>query len=375
MTNFHTIIDRSGTSSLKWKKYAGKDILPMWVADMDFAAPACVPDALRTRVDHGVFGYTMPPDELVNLVCTRFRERYSWPIEPEWLVWLPGVVPGLSAACTAYTDPEDEIATFTPIYPPFLQLPRTCGRRVNRIPLAVRNGRYTIDPDLFERSLTPRTRLLLLCQPHNPVGRVFTDDELRPVLHICRERNIIACSDEIHCDLILDDRSHQPVASLDPDAPNFTVTLMSPGKTFNTAGLNLGFAVIPDEALRHRYLRTSQFTIPHPNALGYTAALAAYRDGNSWRQELLDVLRANATRTHEEINAATGLSMHAPEATYLAWIDARELNKDNPYEFFKEHGVALSDGRQFDAPGFVRLNFGCPPATLRKGLARIQTAL
>ncbi len=375
MPNFHAIIDRSGTSSLKWEKYAGEDILPMWVADMDFTSPACVMDALRERVDHGVFGYTMPPDELANLVCTRFRHRYDWPVEPEWLVWLPGIVPGLSAACTAYTDPEDEIATFTPIYPPFLQLPNTCGRRVNRIPLALQSGRYVIDPELFEGSLTPRTRLLLLCQPHNPVGRVFTVDELRPVLQICRERNIIVCSDEIHCDLILDDRPHRPAASLDPAAPNFTVTLMSPAKTFNIAGLNLGFAVIPDDTLRHRYLRTSHFTIPHPNALGYTAALAAYRDGEPWRRQLLDVLRANAAHTHTAINAMPNLSMHAPEATYLAWIDARALGGGNPCEFFAKHGVALSDGRMFGAPGFVRLNFGCPPDTLRKGLALIQTAL
>lgn len=375
MPNFHAIIDRSGTHSLKWEKYAGEDILPMWVADMDFTSPECVVKALRDRVDHGVFGYTMPPDELVALVRTRFRERYSWPIEPEWLVWLPGVVPGLSAACTAYTEAGDDIATFTPVYPPFLQLPGKCGRTVNRIPLLERDGHYTIDPELFERSLTSRTRLLLLCQPHNPIGRVFTDSELRPVLQICRKRNIIVCSDEIHCDLILDDRPHRPVASMNSDTPNFTVTLMSPGKTFNTAGLNMGFAVIPDKTLRHRYLRTSHFTMPHPNALGYTAALAAYRDGGPWRQELLDVLKANAARTHTEINALPTLSMHAPEATYLAWIDARSLGEEDPYEFFKAHGIALSDGRQFDAAGFVRLNFGCPPATLRNGLARIRTAL
>ena len=301
MADFNTIIDRAGTSALKWEKYAGEDVLPMWVADMDFASPPCVVDALRSRVDHGVFGYTVPPDELVDVVCTRFRERYCWPLEPEWLVWLPGVVPGLSAACTAYTEPGDDIATFTPVYPPFLQLPRKCGRTVNRIPLAQQDeGRSILDPDLFERSLTPRTRLLLLCQPHNPVGRVFTETELRPVLDICRRRDILVCSDEIHCDLILDDRPHRPVASLHPDAPNRTVTLMSPGKTFNTAGLNLGFAVIPDDTLRRRYLRTSHYTIPHPNALAYTAALAAYRDGEPWRRELLAALRANAHHTHTE---------------------------------------------------------------------------
>lgn len=374
MNEFHTVIDRSGTRALKWEKYKDRDVLPMWVADMDFAAPPCVCEAMQDRVAHGVFGYTLCPEELTHTLCTRFAQRYGWPIEAHWLVWLPGVVPGLSAACKAFTDPGDEVATFTPVYPPFLEIPPIRGRRLVRVPLAAGETGYAPDPETFEKALSSRTRLLFLCQPHNPVGTVFSAAELRPILNICRERNILVCSDEIHCDLILDDRPHRPVPSLTPNAPNFAFSLMSPGKTFNTAGLNLAFAVIPNPDLRQRFARVNRHLLPHPNALAYTAALAAYRHGEVWRRELLGVLRENATRTRSAITAIPGLAMRPPDATYLAWIDARGLGVPDPHATFVNNGVALSDGRSFDAPGFVRLNFGCPPALLEEGLCRIAAA-
>lgn len=376
MNSFDALIDRSGTDSLKWDRYRGADMLPMWVADMDFASPPAVQNALHERINHGVFGYTLPPDELVDVLLARFRDMYGWSIERDWLVWLPGVVPGLVAACDAFTEPGDEVVTLTPIYPPFLHIPEHCGRRLVTAPLASSEHGYRLDAEAFERALSPHTRLLLLCQPHNPVGRVFTQEELLPLLDICRKYGVTVCSDEIHCDLILDGRPHRPVASLDTKNPERVVTLMSPGKTFNTAGLNLGFAVIPDRDMRARFSNARHYGMPHPNLLAYTAALAAYRDCDSWRQELLQVLSRNADCVQKTVTERMpGVQTHRVEATYLAWLDARKLDHDNPCALFRRFRVALSDGVDFGAPGFVRLNFGCPKTLLEKGLDRMVQAV
>lgn len=373
MYDFDRVVERRGSDALKWDKYAGRDVIPMWVADMDFMCPEPVVQALRDRVDHGIFGYGLPPAELITVLEKRFADVYGWPIEPDWIVWLPGVVPGLTTVCTAFAETGDDIATFTPIYPPFLGVPETCGRRLLSIPLARRDGRYTIDAETFAAALTPRTRVLLLCQPHNPVGRVFEAGELMPVIEICLERNIVICSDEIHCDLILARTVHRPAASLSRDAAQSTVTLMSPGKTFNTAGLNTAFAVIPNRHLHRAFSKARRYALPYPNVLGYTAALAAYRDCETWRSEMIGKLRTNAEYLYRVINdEMPGLSMAPVEATYLAWIDARGLANDDPHLLFRQQGVALSDGKEFGAPGFVRLNFGCPMQLLHEGIGRIR---
>jgi cystathionine beta-lyase len=280
------------------------------------------------------------------------------------------------AACQAFTEPGDEVATFTPIYPPFLHIPEQCGRKTVTVPLAADEGGFRLGVEAFERALSPRTRLLFLCQPHNPVGRVFTEEELTPLLEICRTRGVTVCSDEIHCDLILDGRSHRPVASLAAAGPERIVTLMSPGKTFNTAGLNLGFAVVPDPQMRARFSDARHYAMPHPNLLAYTAALAAYRDCEDWRQELISELKRNADRVQRAVKESMpGVQSHRVEATYLAWLDARGLGHDDPCALFRRFRVALSDGRDFGAPGFVRLNFGCPMPLLEKGLARLVDAV
>ena len=374
--DFDAHVDRTGTNSLKWQRYAGRDILPMWVADMDYAAPPCVHSALRDRVDHGVYGYTLASDELIQVLLDRFRELYSWEIKADWIVWLPGVVPGLHAACRAYSEPGDAIVTFTPVYPPLLGTPALAGRNLIAVDLVLRDGHYTIDMEAFEQALTPRTKVLLLCQPHNPVGRLFTREELEPVIALCRARGIVICSDEIHCDLLLDGQAHQPVPSLTAEAPGMSLTLMSPGKTFNTAGLNLAFAVIPDPALRRRYVNARKDIIPTPNALAYTACLAAYRDGEFWRQALLAVLRRNADIVCEAVSRGMApLTTTRVDSTYLAWIDARGLEAKHPYTFFRNGGVGLSDGTPFGAPGFVRLNFACPLPMLEAALGRMTEAV
>lgn len=376
MFDFDTPIDRRGTSSLKWAAYHGRDIIPMWVADMDFRAPPPVLDALRARVEHGVFGYAIVPEELTDAFVRRCRDRYGWAVDPEWLVWLPGVVPGLNLACRALTAPGQAVASFTPVYPPFLAIPGESGRTLVRVPLHRVGTRDTLDLDAFARMAPPDTRLLLLCSPHNPTGTVFTREELHALGAFCRKREISVCSDEIYADLRLDDSAHIPFPVAAPEMAERSVTLFSPGKTFNLTGLNIGVAVIPDAQSRKRFADEARHLVPHPNALAYVAALAAYRDGEPWRQALLPILRRNAHMVRDFIAAhPERLSGTPPAATYLAWIDARNLAVPDPTAFFRAAGVGLSSGTPFGAEGFVRMNVACTRHTLEEALARMTQAL
>ena len=253
----------------------------MWIADMDFASPPCVIRAMRERVDHGVFGYSVATDEVNQSVLDWAQSRYGWRIEAKWLVWLPGLVPGLHVASEAYAAAGEEVLTFVPIYPPILEAPPARGRSVKRVPLTQRDGRWTIDVDELDKAITPQTRLLILCNPHNPVGRAFGYEELAAVAEVCRRHGLLVCSDEIHCDLMLTKRRHIPFASLDEEIANRSITLMSPGKTFNTTGLNCGFAVIPNRDLRRRFRKVANGMLPYPNGLGMPHVGRRSRRGRS----------------------------------------------------------------------------------------------
>ncbi len=374
--DFDTVPDRRSTDSLKWRRYHGRDIIPMWVADMDFRAPACVLEALHARVEHGVFGYAVPPEGLVEAVVERVERRYHWRIEPSWIVWLPGLVPALNLASRAFGDDGDEVLTFTPAYPPFLAAPGHVRREMKVVPLRREGTRWTFDLERFESELSARSRVLLLCNPHNPVGRRYEPDELRGVAEICLGRNVVICSDEIHCDLVLDGGRHVPIATLGEDIAARTITLMAPSKTFNIPGLNCAFAVIPNADLRRPFQKAREGIVPGTNALGYAACLAAYRDGEPWRTALIEYLRRNSRLVYQTVNnEIPGLSMDEVQATYLAWIDTTELGLSEPAKFFEQAGVGLSDGADFLGPGYVRLNFGCPEKTLREGLDRMKRAV
>lgn len=343
---------------------------------MDFRSPPAVIDALRQRVAHGIFGYTLPPVELLGAVVAHLREDFDWRIEPEWIVWLPGVVAGLNGACRAVGSDGDDILASTPVYAPFLAAPRLSGRNTLTIPLIEEGNRWTLDLEGLERSVTPRTRLLLLCNPHNPVGRAYDLHELSLLAGLCERRRLIICSDEIHAGLVLErNRRHIPIASLSPETASRTITLLAPSKTYNIAGLGCGFAVIPSPDLRRRFINATEGIVPYVNVLGYAAALAAYRDSRVWHAELIDYLRGNLAMVEESVEHMPGLSMRHVEATYLAWINCANLDVEKPAAFFEKAGVGLSDGGGFGKEGFVRLNFGCPRSLLRKALERMENSL
>jgi cysteine-S-conjugate beta-lyase len=376
--NFDIVIDRSGGDSIKWNKYAGRDVLPLWVADMDFAAPPAVREALHRRVDHGVFGYGQPWPSLVEAVQEHLETEYRWSIEPDWIVWLPGLVTGLNVASRAVDGP---VFTATPIYPPFLSAPALAGRALVTAPLRQAEDGWSWDFEATEGALKQYdARLFLLCHPHNPVGRVWRDDELERVAALAYTHNMVVCSDEIHCGLVLDpSRRHRPFATLSPEAAARSITLMAPSKTFNVPGLGCAFAIIPEPRLRRDFRGAMNGIVPHVNTLGLVACEAALRHGAPWRAALIDYLCGNRDRVERAVAAMPGLSVAPVEATYLAWIDTGGSGIDWPSRFFEHGGVGLSDGSDFGSGNayrrFVRLNFGCPRTILDHALERMAQAL
>jgi cystathionine beta-lyase len=388
--DFDTPVERRGTDSQKWQKYADRDILPLWVADMDFRAPPEVIAALHARVEHGIFGYARPTSSTIEAVVSAMQTRYGWAVDPSWLVWLPGLVVGLNVTARAFARPGEAVMCNTPVYPPFMSAPSQQDRAVITVPLALRSAtgptsstvhgnRWEIDWDAMERAVTPQTRLFFLCNPHNPVARVFDRDELARLAEFCLRHNLVLCSDEIHCDLILNGQPHVPTGTLGGDIARRTVTLMAPSKTYNIPGFGTSLAIIPDASLRAQFVRTTTGIVAEVNCLGYTACEAAFRHGEPWRQALLTYLRDNRDFlldfTAQEL---PGLRIEAPiDATYLAWIDVTALGFKDPVDHFERHGVGLSDGRFFGAePGsHLRLNFGCTRATLIEALKRMKRAI
>ena len=379
--DFDTAPERRGTDSQKWQKYAGRDVLPLWVADMDFMSPPAVIAAVQARAAHGVFGYARPVKSSVDAFVNALAARYGWRIDPEWIVWLPGLVVGLNVTAQAFAGPGDEVLTVTPVYPPFMSAPKNSGRISVQVPLLlnVAAQRWEIDWAALEKAITPRTKLFILCNPHNPVARVWRRDELVRLGELCTRHNLVLCSDEIHCDLILDNLPHVPTALLGAEIANRTVTLMAPSKTYNMPGLGLSLAIIPDAKLRAQFVRATAGIVAEVNTLAYTACAAAYRDSEPWRQELLQYLRGNRDVLLDFVRRELpGVRVEAPiEATYLAWLNVSALKLADPVAHFESNGVGLSEGAFFGMPrgSHVRLNFGCTRATLTEALARMKRAL
>jgi cystathionine beta-lyase len=381
MLDFDRVVERRGTDSNKWNKY-GPDVLPLWVADMDFASPPAVVEALRARVAHGVYGYLREgTPELLEVFPERCRKRYGWEVPPEAVMLMDGVNPANNVAARAVCRAGDGFVILTPAYPPILRVPGNVALHAQLPELARRpDGRYEIDFDAFERAITPRTKAFLLCNPHNPVGRVYTRAELERLATICLRHRLTIIADEIHCDIVYRGHEHVPMASIGPEVAAHTITLMAPSKTFNQAGLKASLAIVTDPGLRERFQAArADLVQPTANILGYTAMVAAYRDGGPWLDALLRYLEANRDALADYVQQALpGISMAKPEGTYLAWLDCRQAGLDDPFTFFLERAkVAFNNGKLFGAPGdgFVRLNFGTPRALLMEGLERMRAAL
>ncbi len=381
--DFDQIIPRQGTDSIKWSIFPD-DVLPMWVADMDFQSAPAIIEALQARAAHGVFGYAMDVPGLRESICERMQRLYGWTVRPDEIVYLPGVVSGLGVAARAYG--AGGVLVQPPVYPPFLTTPPVWERevRLNRL-LEVRDGthlHYAPDFDDFERQAA-QSSMFMLCNPHNPVGHVFTRDELLRMAEISLRHNLVLCSDEIHCDLILGERAHIPLASLDPEISARTITLMAASKSFNIPGLSFAFAIVQNEALRKALRHAAEGVVHLINLMGMVATKAAYDQGGLWLSELLTYLLANRDFliTYCQQNFP-GAAITQPDGTYLAWVDFGHLGMENPFRHFLERGrVALMDGASFgdsaNSPSsrFVRLNFGCPYPVLNQALDRMRQSL
>jgi cysteine-S-conjugate beta-lyase len=391
-SEFDHVPDRRSTNSLKWSRY-GEEILPLWVADMDFPAPEPVRQALHAAIDHGVFGYEMPSQRLAATVAARLERLYGWAVGPETVVATPGIVAGFKAAARAACQPGEGVLVQPPVYRPFLELPAHTGtvglfaplRQVNEL----HTVRYEIDWPAFEAGVNSkgaRTAMFLLCQPHNPTGQIYSRTELERMAEVClRHGAPVICSDEIHSELLLGGARHVPVATVGSEVARRTITLVSPSKTFNLVGLFCGFAIIPDAELRGRYRRVLEELALHVNSLGLIAAEVAFSGAcESWLEALRAYLTANRDYVVKFVSEElAGVRVTVPQGTYLAWLDFGDLVRagrvvPEAHDFLLRRAkVALNPGADFGPGGehFVRLNFGCPRATLKEALRRIKESL
>ena len=374
MPNFSKRIDRSGSDSTKWTKYRDRDVIPFWVADMDFEAPDFVLKALHERIEHGVLGYAEPQPAVVDAACKWFWYRFNWNVDPDWIVWIPGVVPGLNIAARAIGSEDDALMTMTPVYPPFLSVPANSNKRLLASPLLYDGEKWHMDFDDIENK-APSASGLLLSNPQNPTGRVYSKSELSKLADISLANDVIVVSDEVHWGIVLDkNRKHVPIASLNNEFALKTITLIASTKTYNIAGVNCALGVIPDSALRERFVEETTGLVSHISPLAYAASLATFLDQSSWVNDLTAYLRINRDILEHCVDETPGLAMAHVEGTYLGWIDARSLQVEDPATFFETHGLGFSNGVDFDGHGFVRFNFACPRDLLLEGIERLKKA-
>lgn len=384
-TRFDTVIGRQNSGSTKWDDattlFGSKDVLPFWVADMDFAAPPAVTEALAARVEHGIFGYPSPHSYAYDAVAAWLENRHNWQANPDWMLSTPGVVTAITLAVQTFTNPNDKVIIQPPVYPPFFSSVASQGRTVLENPLIYVDGEYRIDfDDLAAKA--KEAKMLILCSPHNPVGRVWSQSELTRLINICLENNVLILADEIHGDLVYSGHQYIPLASLETDNADKIITLTAPSKTFNIAGLYTSIAIIPDNKFRRQFSQVlQQLGINKSNVFGITALEAAYRHSGPWLDELLVYLEGNAQYLTEFIAAnIPAIKVDKPQGTYLAWLDCRNLNltQQELAKFFAHKAkVGLNDGATFgqQGNGFMRLNFGCPRPVLAEGLSRIAQAV
>ena len=373
--NFDAPINRRKTDSIRWDANP-QDVIPLWVADMDFASPPCVVDALSARVQQGVFGYTHSPTTLPAAIANYLKEHYAWEVDPSWIVFLPNVVSGLHTAVRQLTTPNQHVLIPRPVYHHLRLACTQAPRDFTELPLFLEENRWILPFAQLDEFTKPTTRLLLLCNPQNPGGTVFTRAELSQVADFCLANNILICADEIHAGLVLDDnKRHIPLASLSKAIAMNTITLMSLNKTFNFPGAGLAWAVAENPLIRKAMQTDLHSTIADPSLFSYVATQAALEKGEPWRKALIQYLRENHHLVETRINASNILHFAHSEASYLAWLDCSKLGLAKPQDLFLQHGVHLSPGSQFNEPKFVRLNFGTQRALLNQALDRMELAV
>lgn len=385
--DFDTEINRRGTGSAQWQKFPA-DVLPMWIADMDYRPPEAVLQALQKQLDLGVFGYpeTIFPTpntapRLREAIVGWLGERYGWQVTPEEIVLLPGVVTAFNLACHAFAAGGGDALVMTPVYQPMHEAPGHAGLKRADTPWRLQNERWELDWGVFQRTISPQAKILLLCNPHNPLGRVFRREELESIANHCMRNGVTICADEIHSDLVYSGYRHIPIATLSTEVAQNTITLMAPSKTFNLAGLQCSFAVIQDPALRQRFLGAQKGLVSWVTGMAVAGATAAYAEGAEWLRQLLVHLEGNRNFLTEFVQRELpGITMIPPEATFLAWLDCRGLPgiAYEPAKFFLEKArLGLSEGASFGpgGQGFVRLNFACPRPKLAEALERMKAAI
>ena len=383
--NFDEIIDRQGTDALKVDAipniWGRNDLLPLWVADMDFATPPFIIDALRCRLEHEIIGYTMRSPQWASSIVAWQQSRYGWQVQPEWLNFVPGIVPGIAFIVNCFTEPGDTILIQPPVYHPYFHVPQNLGRMLRENTLDLVEGQYQIDFERFEHDVKG-CKLFLLCHPHNPGGRVWTAEELRRMAEICHREGVIVVSDEIHADLTLPPYHHVPFAKVSAEAAECSITLMSPSKAFNMAGLTSSYSIISDEMLRdrfHRYLENSELHLGH--AFAFISVAAAYSHGTDWLDQMLAYVQGNIDYVEQFL--ATELpviGMIRPQASYLVFLDCRKLGlsvKELNELFVDKARLALNDGAMFgrEGEGFMRLNVACPRSVIAEAMQRLKSAV
>lgn len=381
--NFDQIIDRRGTDALKIDAvptiWGRDDLMPLWVADMDFATPPFIVEALRRRLDHEVIGYTVRTPQWASSIVAWQQSRYGWEIQPEWLNFVPGIVPGIAFVISCFTEPGDAILIQPPVYHPYIHVPSNLGRTLRRNRLDLVDGQYQIDFERFERDVRG-CKLFLLCHPHNPGGRVWSEEELRRIAEICHREGVIVVSDEIHADLTLPPYRHVPFAKVSAEAAECSITLMSPSKAFNMAGLTSSYSVISNEALRekfHRHLEHSELNLGH--AFAFISVAAAYSNGTEWLDQMLAYVQGNIDYMEQYL--ATSLpqvGMIRPQASYLVFLDFRKLGLSQAELntlIVDKARLALNDGAMFEGEGFMRLNAASPRSVIEEAMRRLSDAL
>lgn len=380
--NFDEILSREGTNTYKYdlrKKIFGvDDVYPMWVADTEFKAPVFVIDTLKKKIDHGIFGYTILDKEYYNSVISWNKLQHGWDLQPEWIKYSPGVVPSLFASVLAFTDPGDKVIVQTPVYHPFYFAIKENGREIVRNPLILRNGRYEMQLDDLKSKIDNKTKMLFLCNPHNPTGNVWKEKELIELCEICLENDILIISDEIHSDIIYPGNKHIPTAKLSPEIARNTITLMAPSKTFNIAGLNSSYIVASNNVLLDKVNAYFEGLHIGPNIFAIEATKAAYQNGHAWLQELIQYYNKNVFTVHDFItDYIPDIQMIDPEGTFLVWLDFRKFSftrEELLRKLCHEAKVGLSDGYIFgkEGEGFQRMNIGCANSELLKALESIK---